>query len=259
MQQPLPDLPPMKPVAAPPEQKAESAERPVALQRQQKSQAMPLGRRLRQMVTALAGGGFVLTLGVAGLEMIAKPEFRPTTILATMEARTELGGMNQRMKVEPGQMELSEADYRSQLAQAERSGQAKAELEFQRQLAIVQADKERVVQAYGSLYQRANMIAQAAIQLETLAQQFRQQLLQMSNGGRSVVIGMKDLFCGLGSPEACESAKIDRRSMISESDELSQGDVGNRVRELMAGVDDPASFITHADQRRNGVPALSDH
>lgn len=72
-----------------------------------------------------------------------------------------------------------------------------------------------------------------------------------------MVIGMKDLFCGLGSPEACESAKTDRRSMISESDELSKGDVGNRVRELMSGVNDPASFITHDDQRRNGVPALS--
>lgn len=120
----------------------------------------------------------------------------------------------------------------------------------------MQADKERVVGAYSTLFQRANTIAQAAIQLETIAQQFRQQLLAMSNGGRSMVIGIKDLFCGLGSPEACASAHQDRSSMISESDELSRGDIGNRVRELMRGIDDPATFITREDQRRNGVPAL---
>lgn len=173
MPQPLPDLPPMKPVPVPGGQHAEPAEQPVSLQRQPTSQTPPLGRRLRQMGTVLASGGFVLTLGVGALEIIAKPEFRPTSILATMEARTELGGMNQRNGAKPGELLLTEADYRKKLAEAERSGQAKAELDFQKELAVVQADKERVVQAYGTLYQRANMIAQAAIQLETLAQQFR--------------------------------------------------------------------------------------
>ena len=47
-----------------------------------------------------------------------------------------------------------------------------------------------------------------------------------------MVIGIKDLVCGLGSPEACASARSDRETMISEADELSRGDVGNRVREL---------------------------
>lgn len=220
------------------------------------SPGYPFGRRLRQMVTVLASGGFVLTLGVGALEVVAKPEFRPTTLLATFEARSELGGMNQRMGVQPGQMLMTEAQYRAKLAEAERSGQAKAELAFQRDLAGIQADKERVVQAYSTLYARANLIAQAAIQLEALAQQFRQQLLQMSNGGRSMVIMMKDLFCGFGSPEACEGAKADRRVMIDESDELSRGDVGNKVRELMTGIDDPATFITQEDRKRNGTPAI---
>lgn len=92
--------------------------------------------------------------------------------------------------------------------------------------------------------------------MESIAQQFRQQLIQMTNGGRATVIGLKDIFCGLGSPEACQSAHEDRASMISEADELSRGDVGKRVRELMAGIDDPATFVTHEDIRRHGAPTV---
>lgn len=180
MQQPLPDLPPMKPVEVVPP----PSERPVFFQRQVPPPAVPLGWRLRQMVGLLAGGGFLMMTGVGALELIAKPGLRPTDLLATFEARTDLGIMNQKLGSEPGELVLTEDDYRKRLAQADREGQAAAELGFQTELALVQADKERVVQAYASLYQRANMIAQAAIQLEALAQQFRQQLLAMTNGGR---------------------------------------------------------------------------
>jgi len=263
MQNDLPPLPEMKPMLAAPMSAgpiapaaAEPNERPAAFQRQNMPQAMPLGRRLRQIVGILAGGGMMMAAGVGALEMIAKPEFRPSTLIATFEARTELSGMNQRMGAEPGETGMTEAEYREKLAEAERQGQATAELAFQEQLAVIQADKERVVQAYATLYQRANMIAQAAIQMEALAQQFRQQLLQMSNGGRSMVIMMKDLFCGLGDPQACQSARTDRGTMIAEADELSRGDVGNRVRELMSGIDDPATLIANADQEQNGTPDL---
>ncbi|MBB4100470.1 hypothetical protein [Sphingomonas kyeonggiensis] len=44
--------------------------------------------------------------------------------------------------------------------------------------------------------------------------------------------------------------------MISESDELSRGDIGKRVRELMQGVDDPATFVTQEDRRHNGTPKI---
>ena len=261
MQQPLPELPPMpaagsKPLPASPSPVAEPVERPGSPYRQPSPSGMPFGRRLRQTVGLLLGGGMVVVLGVGGLEMVAKPGLRPSDFIATFESNTERAIMNQKMGVEPGKMLLTEADYREKLANAERKGQASAELGYQKELAVVQADKERVVQAYATLYQRANIIAQAAIQLENLAQQFRQQLLQMSNGGRSMVISVYDGLCALGNQPSCESAKEARRQMISESDELSRGDVGEKVRELMTGIDDPATFITHEDRKRNGTPTL---
>ncbi|WP_347303667.1 hypothetical protein V5740_03325 [Croceibacterium sp. TMG7-5b_MA50] len=254
MQNDLPPLPEMKPI---PSAAAEQPfERPAPRGQSAYQTAMPFGRRMRQMFTACTGMGFGVILGIVALQVTMPPEWKPTTIAAMLEAQIDLSVKNQMLGAKPGEIIVNEAEYRERIAEAERSGQASAELAYQKELALVSADKERVVQAYAALYQRANAIAQAAIELERMAQAFRQQLLQMSNGGRSVVIMMKDLFCGLGDPQACASARNDRGTMIAEADELSRGDVGNRVRELMAGVDDPATLIAQADQRQNGTPSL---
>ena len=247
MQNDLPPLPEMKPIASAP---AEPVERPAPRGQSSYQPAAPFGRRVRQLFTAFTGMGFGLMLGAGILQVTMPPQWKPTTIVAMIEAQIELAIMNQKMGAKPGEIIINEGEYREKLAKAEREGQTSAELEFQKELAVVSADKERIVQAYATLYQRANMIAQAAIQLEAMAQQFRQQLLQMSNGGRSMVIMIKDLFCGLGDPQACESARTDRGTMIDEADELSRGDVGNRVRELLAGIEDPAAVAVRRDQLR---------
>lgn len=246
----LPELPPMK--AAAPTIPEPVAPAPVF----NPNRGFQGTRRLRQIVSALMGGGVTLILAVLFLQLVARPGLRPTDVMATMEAQTDLGIMNQKLGHRPGEHVLTEAEYQETIAKAQREGQTKAELSFQRELAVVQADKERVVGAYQTLYQRANMIAQAALQLETMAQQMRAQLLQMTNGGRSVVIMFKDLICGLGDASACASAREDRGTMIAEADELSRGDVGARVRELMTGIEDPAAFVVREDRRRNGTPVL---
>lgn len=251
-----PPLPPMRSAPPPPQAAPVAASSGASMSRDSSG-----GHgRLRQMVAMLAGGGMAITLGIGGLQMVAKPGFRPSDVIASIEAQVARETFVQLNAEEdgdkPGTKRLTEAQYKELIAESERKGAAKAELAYQRKLAVVQADKERVVAAYQTLFQRANMIAQAALQLETIAQQFRQQLLSMSNGGRNMVIMFKDIFCGLGNPEACASARDDRGTMIAEADELSRGDVGNKVRELMAGVDDPASFITHEDQRQRGMPVM---
>jgi hypothetical protein len=256
MQMP-PDLPPMPaaPIPAAPLGAGPTSPAPQA-QPASSARAGVLTRRLRQMVAFLAAGGFVLVLLIALGEVTLRPELRPTTILATIEAQVERGIFNQKMGHKPGELVLTEADYQKALANAQREGQAKADLAFQRELAVVQADKERVVGAYQTLYQRTNLIAQSALQMESIAQQFRQQLIAMSNGGRSMVITLKDVICGFGSQEACDSARAARREMVEEAGELSEGDMGRKVRELMAGIDDPATFITREDQKRHGMPKL---
>jgi hypothetical protein len=258
-----PDLPKLPPMPAPVSSPPDSAAMPPPLNGTTtgavngSARSSPVAaKRLRQMVTFVAGGGFGLVAVIGVAQLVLRPELTPTHLLATMEAQTELGIMNQKLGHDVGKAQITEAQYQEAIAKAQRDGQAKAELVFQQKLAVVQADKERLVGAYQTLYQRANLIAQAAIQLETIAQQFRQQLMTMTNGGRAAVIGFKDIFCGLGSPEACASAHEDRSSMISEADSLTRGDASKRVRELLSGIPDPASVIVREDEARHGVTSI---
>ncbi|KQN01807.1 hypothetical protein ASE85_21690 [Sphingobium sp. Leaf26] len=208
------------------------------------------------MVTVLVGTGFAFVAAICVGELALRPELKPTTLLATIEAQTELGVINQKMGAVPGLKPMTEGEYREKIAEAERNGQAKAEIVFQRQLAAVQADKERVVGAYQALYQRTNIIAQAGVQMEATAQQFRQRLIEQTNGGRAVVMSVLDGLCALGDATSCESAREARAGMMRESGELTEGDLARKVAELMAGIPDPASFVADADARQNGRPTI---
>lgn len=211
---------------------------------------------MRQILTALASGGLVLVIGVSVGQLVLRPGLRPTDLLATFEAQVDLGIVNQKMGAAPGEMTLTEDQYRSKIAEAERSGQAKAELAYQRAMAAVQADKERVVGAYQTLYQRTNIIAQAGVQMEQVAQQFRQQLIYQTNGGRAVVISVYDGLCALGDQGSCEKARQARANMMQESAQLTEGDLAKKVERLMVGIPDPATFVANADRHRNGTPTI---
>ncbi|MCB4862994.1 hypothetical protein K7W03_25770 [Sphingobium sp. PNB] len=255
MQPSLPELPPMKPVGETPD----GAKTNIAAATSSPS-ASRSGfqgtKRLRQMMTILASGGLILAATIGVGELVLRPGIRPTDIMATIEARTESGIFNQKMGAAPGEMVMTEDQYREKLAEAERSGQAKAEIVFQRELAAVQADKEKVVGAYNTLYQRTNLIAQAGVQVEAQAIQFRQRLIEQTNGGRALVINIYDGLCALGDHGSCESARQARAGMVAESNELTEGQIAKKVAELMAGIPDPASFVAGADMRQNGAPTL---
>lgn len=254
-----PDLPPMPPLggsapppALPPMTSTSAGTRPSMI-----GAGGAFSRRMRQMLTTVVGGGIGLVLVIGVAQFALRPELKPTTLLATIEAQTELGVLNQKMGANPGDvMKMTEAEYRAALAEAERAGQAKAELEYQKQLAAVQADKERVVGAYQTLYQRANMVVQTALQLESVAQQYRQQLLASTNITRPLFIAWYDAKCEMGDAQACVTARDRRQSMVSEADELSSGDVGKRIRETMAGIPDPAELMVNTDSAANGVPVI---
>lgn len=254
MQEPeLPKLPPMESKPSPLPASSPPPSQPAA---NSNSSTVSGGKRLKQMVLILAGGPIGLVAAISVAQLTLKPEFTPGTLLATIEAQTELGLFNQKLGEERGVVKFTEADYRQKLAEAERSGQAKAELTFQKNLALVQADKERVVGAYQTLYQRTNIIAQAGVQMESQALQFRQRLIEQTNGGRAVVISVLDGLCAFGDQTSCESARQARKGMMEESGQLTEGDVAKKVRELMSGIPDPATLVANRDINENGTPTI---
>lgn len=243
-----PQLPPMRPMnpASPP---PAAATAPAATSKSD----IGVSRRLRQLISYIAGGSFVLILLICLGQLVLRPGLTPADLMATIEAQTELGIMNQKLGHDPGEHVLTEDDYQRTLAQAQREGAAKAELAFQRELAGVQADKERVVGAYQTLYQRTGIITQAGVQMEQQALQFRQQFLAMTNGGRAAVLAVKDGLCALGEEDMCEKARALRKGMVDESTER---DLAKKVNELMAGILDPATLAVREDERRYGTPAI---
>ena len=251
MQSDFPNLPPMEPIrhSHSPSSTMQPPSHPSAT-------ASFAPKRLRQIVSAITGGGMVIIALLIALELIAAPGKRPTDLAAMIEARTESGIFNQKMGAAPGQLILTEDQYREKIAEAERAGQARAELAFQEKLAVVQANQQRVVGAYQTLHQRANIIAQAGVQMEQVALQFRQRLVEQSNGGRVVVQNFTDIGCALQIAGACEAADNYRRNMVEQSSELTETQVAAKVNALMAGIPDPASLIVNEDIERHGTPAL---
>lgn len=84
-----------------------------------------------------------------------------------------------------------------------------------------------------------------AVGSRSIAQQFRQQLLQQTNGGRATVIAVYDMLCAIGDQQSCEKARQARAGMIQEASELTQGDLAKKINNLMAGVPDPATLVAN--------------
>lgn len=244
----MPELPPMQPMQiATPHMGGAIAQQP-------RGSFQGGGRSLRRLLGLLSSGGLVLVLGVGGLEMIAKDGLRPSQLLAQFQASHDLEEMRQK---NPGMMILNEADYQAKMGEAQRAGQAKAELDYQKKLAAVQSDMQRVTGAYSALYQRTGQLAGIALNMEASLQQARQQTVMQGQAGTAMSANLKDMWCALsGDTTACASASADRSRMVSELNDLATMDEGSRVRELMKDIPDPATLVVNSDLARNGAPSL---
>lgn len=219
----------------------------------------PAGRNLRRMLGYFAGGGLMLVVVVLLGEKVLMPEWRPTTLLASFESTLDLKKMQGLLPVgSDGKPIETQADYEREIGKAKAAGAAEVQVEMQKKLAAVEADKQRVISAYSTLFQRTNMIAQAGLQMEAALQQSRQQMVASSQGGRQVVSMWGDIGCALGMQGGCDAAQNARNSMVSDMD-MARVDVGGRINELMRGVPDPAALIAGADMADGGTASRLPH
>lgn len=215
------------------------------------------GRSLRSVLSFLTGGGVMLVAGVLALETVAKDEFKPSHLLGAFEASRELSEINGKMGDSPNRkVRMTEAQYQSAIAEAQRAGAAKADLEFQKKVAIVQTDVERVKGAYATLYERTNELAKYAAGMEASLQQGRQQVILQSQATKQAAVNVHEVGCQFGSATECETARRLREEMIQELNELATNADGARVATFMQNLADPASIVVRTDILRNGAPAL---
>jgi hypothetical protein len=216
-----------------------------------------MGRQLRRLMGMLAGGGLALAAFLIFWQSVAAPGKGPFELLAYAEAKFETGVFNGKMGVAPDGVQMTEAEYREKLAEAERNGAAKAEYALQEKIARLQADQQRIVAAYQALYQRANMIAQAALGMEAQLQAAKTQAVAGASAGNQIIATYGDIFCALGAGNgACAAADQAREKIKADLDNTRTGEVGQRINALMAEVRDPAQLVANSDLATNGVPAL---
>jgi hypothetical protein len=211
--------------------------------------APSMAKQLQRVIGLLSGGGLALAFAVLLLQTIAKPGYRPTDWLVAFEIQHEMSSIAGRTGGDILHPTMTEPEFQSVMAEAQREGAAKAEARLQEKIIALQTEQQRIVGAYTSLYQRANMIAQAGLEMEAQLQATKAQATAGAEAGNQLVATYADIGCALGMQGGCDAADKARAKIRTDIDQARTGDVGRRIKELLQENPDPAQLATG-----NGLP-----
>lgn len=186
--------------------------------------------------------GAALLVGVLALERFGPIEWRPSTLLGTWPGRTETAQI------------LTAIEAR----RAEFAMQKEEEARAQQEIAALQADNQRVTDAYKALFDRGNMQAQtwAAGAKEALVLETQSRIAALRGmGGVSSTKDTVAMLCDLGrafSPDiTCgdtlrASARVDREAMTEEITANFRAQslvIAQSLGDWAQGLPDPAQLV----------------
>jgi hypothetical protein len=186
--------------------------------------------------------GLVLVVGALGLERFGPIEWRPSTIIGTFAGREHAAKVLTAFNA----------------SRAEFAMQKEEEARAQQEVMALQADNQRVTDAYKALFDRGNLQAQtwAAGAKEALVMETQSRIGALR--GRSGVSSTKDSFamlCDLGkvfSPDIdCgdqlrQSARVDRDAMTAEivgNFKAQSLVIAQSLNDWAQGLPDPAQLV----------------
>jgi len=195
----------------------------------------------------------VLTMGMPGLVIIfilglmqvfAPYDWKPAVMVGKAIATYEVTVIQDTLMDKTKAEEL--------IAQARADGERQAEIVFQTQLkeleftyqqefATVQAQLQTGMDAYKSLYERANMIQQAVYQMEGTILQHKQQAIRGTHGGKEIAANIADVGC-LFVPDLCKVGDGIRDKMTDELVRAGSRGAGQISRDYLQGLPDPAGL-----------------
>lgn len=230
--------------------------KPQAMQRQsgfsppaQRPQIQPMQPVLQpkgfgRWLLTLSVPGFVIVACVGLGEVFLPHEWKPSVLIAKAMASYEVTMIRDTL--------IDRAQAEQQIAEARAEGERSAELEFQaelraiefdyaQRLATVQTNLQTGLASYQSLFERTNMIYQGALQMENTILTQQQAAVRDTQGGQAFLANGADLLCPL-MPELCEYSDRVRADMANDLVTAGRTGRGTIVRDLMIGVEDPASL-----------------
>lgn len=183
---------------------------------------------LRSLAT-LGMPGVVILFFLGLLQLFAPYDWKPTVMVGKAIATYEVTVIRETL--------VDKAKAEEQIAQARADGERQAEIafqeklkdiefEYQEKLALANTQFQTGMNAYQSLYDRANLIQQSAMQMEGTLLQYKQQAISQTQGGKSLIANISDIGC-LFSPELCRVGDNIRADMVDEL--VDAGRQGNGV------------------------------
>lgn len=198
---------------------------------------------LRTLAT-LSMPGLVIVFFLGLMQLFAPPQWKPAYLLAAAMSQYEVTVIRETL--------VDRAEAERMVAEARAEGEREAEIEFQAQLkeleftyqakfATVQAQLQSGMEAYKSLYDRANLIQQAVYQMEGTVLQHKQQAVRDSQAGKALVANAADIGCAF-VPELCKIGDNIRDDMADELVDAGRRGAGQVSQDYLRGLPDPAQL-----------------
>lgn len=196
---------------------------------------------LRALLT-LSAPGLVLALFLGMVQLWAPYDWKPSVLVGTAIATYEVTVIRETL--------MDRAEAEEKIAEARAEGERVAELAFQEdlkavefeyaeKLATVQTNLQTGMDAYKSLYDRANTIQQAVYQMEGAVLQYRQQAIRETQAGKTLVANVSDVGCYF-VPDLCNVGDDIRGDLANELNEAGRSGAGSLARDYLRDLPDPA-------------------
>lgn len=219
---------------------------PAPVQRQPMQPIVPASRSggLLRTIATLGMPGLVILFFLGLMQVFAPYDWKPTVMIGKAIAQYEVTVIQDTL--------VDKAKAEEMIAAARAEGERQAEIAFQIQLkeleftyqekfATVQAQLQTGMDAYKSLYERANLIQQAVMNMEGTLLQYKQQAISSTHGGKALVANVADVGC-LFSPELCQVGETMRRNMADELNYAARQGAGQIGQDYLRDMPDPAQL-----------------
>lgn len=212
--------------------------------RAQPMQPVAVPRNWARLILTMGAPGVLLFILLGVTQLVLPYDWKPSVLVGKAIATYEVTILRGTV------MDRSQAEQ--QISEARAEGERAAELAFQEKLKEVelaynvelqetQARLQSGVEAYKSLYDRANMIQQAVYQMEGTMLQFRQQAIRDTQSGNAFIANAADIGC-IFLPEFCQIGNHIRSDMADQLTQAGRQGAGSLSRDLLQGLPDPAQF-----------------
>ncbi|MEL7197914.1 MAG: hypothetical protein AAGL10_06330 [Pseudomonadota bacterium] len=212
-----------------------------------RSQPLPHGVQINgflRMLLSLSAPGFVLFLLLGIVQLTVPHEWKPTVLIGEAIATYEVTVIQETL--------MDRAEAEEKIAEARADGERAAEIKFQEdlkeielayntELQTIQASLQIGMDAYKSLYDRANMIQDAVYKMEGIMLNYRQEAIRGTQGGSSVAANVADVGCFF-VPELCGVGDRIRDDMADQMNRAGQKGAGSLAQNYLRDLPDPAQL-----------------